>query len=149
MLATYLAKRFFFKWKYKNLFDFFLTGRCPSPPRGKGFSGCEGQRVLHAPARGGEKKEPRRGPGKKMKFFFFKNVSIFVEKKIQFFFSKVLKFTWKMRIRLNWKKNYILDFGDFYFSSYGHFGTFLYLNHPNFQWIFTITRKIEIWKILN
>ena len=59
------------------------------------------------------------------------------------FFSKVLKFRWKMQNRLNQNNNQI-----FHFYSYGHFCSFLYSNPPNFRWIFTMSQKIKIGKII-
>ena len=57
--------------------------------------------------------------------------------------SVFLRFYWKMRYVMNRKKNHVSDFSDIYFSSYGQFWSFLHPNHPNFRWIFTITRKIN------
>ena len=54
----------------------------------------------------------------------------------------MVKFTWMMRNVLKRMKN---QFSDFYFSSYDHFCT---QNYSNFRYIFTITRKIKIGKIV-
>ena len=57
----------------------------------------------------------------------------------------MVNYTWKMQNVLNRKKNHISDFSDFLFFE---LWSFLYWKHPNFRWIFTITWKIKIEKLI-
>ena len=56
-----------------------------------------------------------------------------------------MKFTWKIGNRLIRKKN---QFSDWFRFLFFELWSFLYSNHPNFRWIFTITHKTEIWKLI-
>ena len=63
------------------------------------------------------------------------------------FFLEMVKFTWKIRNVLNQKKNHIFPIFIFW-ARYGYFIEILVIKMANLWWIFTITRKIKIGKLI-